>query len=164
MTTETIVLTSPYDFLLSNPLEGNPCSIMEKELAPKWEHAFEQCQNYRAYLEAHASEFPRENITSYVLVKKDLDRLFDQNNKMIDRIRLYIGHQHIPVDDGTGNTYNAVRLFVVGCVWNSDERRYDDFGVPEPDKLDEGGVLGETRPCPDECGSSNGMNSDVTTP
>jgi hypothetical protein len=150
-----LTLESPYDLILE-PGQNDVCTIMQATIIPPWDTAFIQCQHYRNYLKSLPVTDPKSKIRSYVLTKADLDDLFAQDSKTIDAIRIYIGHEPV------GTSY-AVRLFVVGCKKNG--INYDDWEIPLPgQQTGIKSILGEARPCPDECGTDDAMSADINTP
>jgi hypothetical protein len=143
---------SPFQFLLSQ--ENEAFTGICKELfdtsgiRPTWTEAFDQCENYRKYLDSLPID-SRLKAKSYLLQKKDIDELLNQVGAD-GGIRIYIGHE--PFVGGT-----VVRLFMVACVENG-TGGFDDWHIPPRKNPVTTTILGESRPCPDECSSDNDLN------
>jgi len=142
---------SPFQFLLRTESLVSPCEELftREDLKPRWEEAFEQCENYRNYLKTLPID-PKLKVKSYLLKEEDIKRLLQQGGGL-DGIRIYIGHEHF--SDGSF----AVRLFTVGCK-RGISGQYDDWKIPPRTGVLNETELGESRPCPDECGNTNDLN------
>ena len=139
--------------------EFNPESIQTENLSDvvynetpnPWQPAFEQCKNYRKYLKS-LDIGPDKKINSYLLTREAFERLLSQE-KELNAVRIYIGHEVI-------NNHLAVRLFAVACKENKQTGRYEDWEIPKKSDKDFSTMLGEVRPCPNECSTENDLNTD----
>jgi hypothetical protein len=143
-------MSSPYQVLLNKEANVNVCEVLLTDAAPqpKWPDAFEQCENYRRYLDSLPID-PRLKIKSFLLTPESIEALLKQGGGL-DAIRIYIGHEII-------NGERAVRLFAVGAK-KGISGKYDDWNIPHRFGTLNDTILGEVRPCPDECGSTNDLN------
>lgn len=145
-------MASPFQFLNNNKTIDNVCKELftSEEQRPTWEEASDQCQLYREFMSS--SPIPPDlRVNAYLLKKEDIDELLSQGGGL-DGVRIYIGHELF------GANGYAVRLFSVACKKN-DEGKYDDWNIPaDPKVFDGNAILGESRPCPRECGSRNILN------
>ncbi|MES3017329.1 MAG: hypothetical protein V4721_06100 [Bacteroidota bacterium] len=120
-------------------------------LSPKWEKAVKQCKRFRDEIRSYP--IPKDKMTiSYLFTQEDLDMLLNQGGAKLNGIRAYIGLEEIQ-----GKL--VPRLHVVGCV--KDGARYNDV-VPSQVGRDSqflGDSLEEGRPCPEDCGTGNELNS-----
>jgi hypothetical protein len=91
-------------------------------------------------------------ITSYLFTQEDLGKLLNQGGRKLDGIRAYIGFEELE-----GKL--VPRLHVVGCI--KDGTRYNDL-VPSQKLMGTqyfGDSLENGRPCPEDCGAENELNS-----
>ena len=132
--------------------------------------AITDCKAYRKLL--RDSGLPQKyQLKGYMIDKETIMRILGQNNNGIDGIRIYVGL------DEAGD----VKPYAVGCVKEGD--KYNDWRVPKGGSGSGGGTsatstgggggettmtglsvsgdieVGEPRPCPNECGVDNDLNT-----
>jgi hypothetical protein len=116
----------------------------------QWEKAVEQCKRFRDEIRSYP--IPKDQMTlAYLFTQEDLDRLLNQGGKKLDGIRAYVGFEEI-------NGKLIPRLYVVGCV--KDGTQYNSV-VPSQksggaENFEEP-IIDEGRPCPEDCGTGNGL-------
>lgn len=122
-----------------------------QDLNPKWKKAIKQCKKFRDEIRSYP--IPKEKMTiSYLFKQEDLDLLLNQDGRKLDGIRAYIGFEEL-------NGKLIPSLHVVGCI--KDGTRYNDL-VPSQkasNPQNYGDALEEGRPCPEDCGTGNELNS-----
>ena len=121
------------------------------DLKTQWINAFDQTQRYREYL-ASLSINEEAKFKSYLISRQDIDDLLSQNGKVLDGIRIYIGHKVFE------NQEVAVRLIPV-AVQKDAYGNFNDYNIPHKEDKDFLTRICSTRPCPPECSSTNDLNA-----
>lgn len=122
-----------------------------ESLSSKWERAVKQCKKFRDEIRSYP--IPQNQMTiSYLFTQEDLDKLLNQGGRKLDGIRAYIGFEELK-----GKL--IPRLHVVGCI--KDGTRYNDVTPSQKSMGSEnfGDSLELGRPCPEDCGTENELNS-----
>jgi hypothetical protein len=140
------------DLIERNVVEG-------VDLKCTWTEAKEMAAAYRKYL-AGLPIAPNCKKKSFVISYTEIERLLDVLRTAADKqkgVRMYVGLE-------TTNGGWVPRFFAVPCVYNAASKQYDDVLLNQnendgPMRTTLGDGPAELRPCPDQCGRDNFMNT-----
>lgn len=157
------------DLLNLDPVQPGAVSCAElmeidqfngENLRPSWEKAKIQAQLFRDVMKT-LPEFYTQGTKGFVITYEEIIALMAGMPEPDIRkkgLKVYLG-----LEPGTEGL--KPKLFALPCLKNADGSSYDDYGIgPNFPPVIPAGLRftdgpGEARPCPDQCGKTNFMNS-----